>query len=112
MERKVGASTVAVAREEIRSALRRSKTLSSEEEKVLRMRHGVGAATTADPLPEAAGGNAELRDELLVIEMQLLRAWRKRLAEEKASGSRVAHAAAPRDSRTKDKIVRSLRRKK
>jgi hypothetical protein len=112
MERKAGASTVAVTREEVHAALKRTRTLSSEEEKALRMRHGVGAETTTEPLPQAASGNAELEDELLLIEMQLLKAWRVRLAQEKAGRNGVARAAAPGDSRTKDKIVRSLRRKK
>jgi hypothetical protein len=112
MERKVGASAVAVTQEDVRSALGRTKTLTSEEEKALRMRHGVGAASTAEPLPHAAGENAELEDELLLIEMQLLKAWRIRFAQHKASRNGVAHSASPRDSRMKDKIVRSLRRKK
>ncbi|MGA9524770.1 MAG: hypothetical protein WBV82_25150 [Myxococcaceae bacterium] len=110
MERKAGTATVAVTREEVRSAFARTRTLSSEEEKALRMRHGIGAER-AEPLPRAAGRNAELEDELLVIEMQLMRAWRARLDQQKA-------AAFPRTttttttSRTKDKIVRALRKKK
>ncbi len=121
MERKAGTATVAVTREEVRAAFARARTLSTEEEKALRMRHGVAAERT-EPLPRAAGRNAELEDELLVIEMQLMRAWRARLDQEKVA----RFGAAPRattttttsttvtttTSRTKDKIVRALRKKK
>ncbi|MBX5482437.1 MAG: hypothetical protein IRZ16_11470 [Myxococcaceae bacterium] len=109
MAQKSGTGTVAVTAEEVRSALGRARTVTSEEEKVLRMRHGVGARTLTEPLPHAAAGNEELEDELLVIEMQLQRAWRMRMAEEKA---RSVPAVAPRASKTKDKIVRALRKKK
>jgi hypothetical protein len=82
------------------------------------MRHGVGAGH-AEPLPRAAGRNAELDDELLVIAMQLLRAWRARRAQSKAAAHTeapraVAATPAPRTahSKSKDKIVRALRKKK
>lgn len=107
MERKAGTGTVAVTTEEVRSALGRAQTLTSEEEKALRMRHGVGAERLTEPLPRAAGANAELADELLIIEMQLMRAWRARLAEHKAS-----QKVTPVASKAKDKIVRALRKKK
>lgn len=112
MERKAGTGTVAVTKEEVRSALGRAKTLTSEEEKALRMRYG-GKAETSEPLPRAAAGNAELEDELLVIEMQLMKAWRARMAQEKATRNAVAAPAARApQSRAKDKIVRALRKKK
>jgi hypothetical protein len=107
MERKVGAGTAAVSQEALRTALGKTSSLTAEEEKAVRMRHGLGAATGAEPLPRAATGNADLEDELLVIEMRLLRAIRLRNAHHEATRNVVA---AP--SRTKDKIVRSLRRKK
>jgi hypothetical protein len=113
MERK--AATVAVTAEEVRAALGRTRTLVSEEEKALRMRYGAGSSDLRAPLPRAAGGNQELEDELLVIEMQLMKAWRSRFAEHKAQ-LQVVQAQAPtlepRSSRTKDKIVRALRKKK
>ena len=99
MERKAGTATVAVTREEVRSAFARARTLSSEEEKALRMRHGVAAEKT-ESLPRAAGRNAELEDELLVIEMQLMRAMKAR------------NAPPPARNANKDKIVRALRKKK
>lgn len=107
MERKVGAGAAVVSREEVRSALGKAKGLTSEEEKAVRMRHGVGLPSASEPLARAAEGNVELEDELLLIEMRLLKASRLR----SALASPARNAAAPR-SRTKDKIVRSLRRKK
>lgn len=109
MERKSGSGVVAVTKEEVRGAFGRARTLSSEEEKTLRMRHGVGVKSPAEALPRAAGGNQELADELLVIEMQLQRAWRTRMA---ASKPRLVSVAAPQSSKSKDKIVRALRKKR
>ena len=86
MKRKVGAGTAAVSREALSTAVKETNT---------------------EPLPRAAAGNQELEDELLLIEMRLLRAMRLRHAQ--ALPARKAAAPA---SRTKDKIVRSLRRKK
>ena len=107
MERKGGTSSVAVTVEEVRSALTRARTLSSEEEKVLRMRHGATTPDLHTPLPRAAGNNEELADELLLLEMQLLRSMRARKATKAA-----APTVTPTASRTKDKIVRALRKKK
>lgn len=104
MERK-GISTVEVTAKEVQSALPRSRTLSSEEEKALRMRFGGKVTDKSAPLPKAAAGNDELEDELLLIEMRLLRAWKMRLGQQKAP---VAQSHNP----TKDKIVRALRKKK
>ena len=98
MERKVGSSTTVTAKE-VKVAL----------EKALRMRHGAGAPSKSAPLPRAAGNNEELGDELLLIEMQLMKAMRERTGQTKsASKPKVATAA----SATKDKIVRALRKKK
>ncbi len=109
MERK-GTSTVAVTAEEVRSALRRSRTVTSEEEKALRMRHGVSADDPRAPLPRADGGNQELADELLLIEMQLLKSFRAHQGQ--APRAAPARTAAAAGGRAKDKIVRALRKKK
>ncbi len=106
MERRVGSTTVAVTAEEVRAAFRRLTTATSEEEKVLRMRYGVGGEPEG-PLPRAAGGNVDLADELTLIEMQLMRAFRAR-AEGKAAV--VGRIGAPRNA-AKEKIVRALRKK-
>lgn len=107
MERKAGTGTVAVTHDEVRAALTRARTVTSEEEKALRMRYGAGVESLTAPLPGAAAGNAELEDELLLIEMQLMKAWRARMTQDKA-----ASGPAPTSSKTKDKIVRSLRKKR
>jgi hypothetical protein len=113
MERKVGSSTVTA--KEVKAALEKARTLTSEEEKVLRMRHGVGAPSPQAPLPRAAGNNEELADELLVIEMQLMKAMRARTGQTK-TGSKpkvaASRASEPSSSQTKEKIVRALRKKK
>jgi hypothetical protein len=106
MERNMKAATVAVTAEEVRAALPRTRSLTSEEEKALRMRYGAAERDRA-PLPRAAGDNEELADELLLIEMQLMRAWRARL-QPNATRAQLAPEAAKR----KDKIVRALRKKR
>ena len=109
MERK-GSSTVAVTAEEIRAALPKARTLTSEEEKALRMRHGVGVVDLCAPLPSAVQSE-DLQDELLVLEMQLLRAHRAHLAKGRPA-SPARPALDPAGARAKDKIVRALRKKK
>ena len=109
-------ATQAPERSQIRKALARTATtsrLSAEEERALRMRHGVASDLSA-PLPRAAGRNAELADELTLIEMQLLRTMR---AHGREPGPRGAErqdrpAAVVTASKTKDKIVRALRKKR
>ncbi len=109
MERKVGSSTTVTAKE-VKAALEKTQTLTSEEEKALRMRHGAGAASKSAPLPRAAGNNEELGDELLLIEMQLMKAMRERTGQAKSASNKPKTAAT--SSATKEKIVRALRKKK
>ena len=117
MERKTGGSVQVVADEVKTSLAKGPQLLAGEEERALRMRHGVSVDRKA-PLARAAGGNAELEDELLVIEMQLMKAMRARTGQTRtASNTKPAAAAAQRVSatavnQTKDKIVRALRKKK
>lgn len=94
-------STAVVTTEQVTTALRQTK-VTAEEEKALRMRYGAGVETKA-PLPTAFDDDAELGDELLLIEMQLLRALKAR----KAAASR----GGPRNA-TKDRIVAKLKTKK
>ncbi len=121
MERKGMNGTAAVAIEggQVKRALGSNATLGSlgslgsDEERVLRMRHGAPVDLSA-PLPRAAGRNAELADELTLIEMQLLRAMR---AHGREPGPRhgllqIPPAPVATQSRTKDKIVRALRKKR
>jgi hypothetical protein len=65
------------------------------------MRHGAPVDLEA-PLARAAGNNSELADELLLIEMQLMRAQMRNAKKD----------VVPRESPTKSKIVRALRRKR
>lgn len=119
MERKVGSTTVTAR--EVKAALEKTTTLTSEEERVLCMRHGAGTSSTRASLPRAAGNNEELADELLVIEMQLMKAMRARTGQTASANNKVKAAPAKVDAavktdvtgnRTKDKIVRALRKKK
>ncbi len=84
----------------------RPATLNAEEERVVRMVHGVRVAPTA-LLARVADGASELADELLMIEMALFRAERNRRAAS-ARGRRSPSA----DERAKSKIIRALRRKR
>jgi len=101
-ERKVGSSTVVT--EEVRAALARGPALTSLEERVLRLRHGVSPDARA-PLARVAPVDSELGDELLVLELQLLRALRTRALQASA-------ARGTADPATKSKIVRALRKKR
>lgn len=116
MERKLGSSTT-VTTQEVKAALEKATTLTAEEEKVLRLRHGAGASSARAPLPRAAGNNEELADELLVLEMQLMKAMRARTGQASATKAKAttkvaAVKAEVTGNRTKDKIVRALRKKK
>jgi hypothetical protein len=103
MERK---STAVVTAEEVKAALSKNRSVTSEEEKALRMRFGAKVDTKA-PLGRAAESNEELHYEMLVMEMELRRAMKARLA---AAAPKAKAAAAPRNA-AKDKIVRALRKK-
>ncbi len=101
-ERKAG--TTEVVREEVRTGLQQAPALGPLEENVLRLRHGV-SVDARTPLARVAPVDSELGDELLVLELQLLRVLR----------SRALHAAAARGTAnpaTKSKIVRALRKKR
>lgn len=87
------------------AVLRRGATrdLSAEEERVLRMRLGAAPARTA-PLETKAAGRTDLEIELLAAEIEAHLRWREHRAA-------AARAVTPQPSRTKEKIVRALRRK-
>ena len=99
-------STVEVSAEE--AALSNATMLSGEEEKVLRMRLGVAVSDLHAPLPGAAGMDLPIADELLLLEMQLFKAYRKRAVPTRPSALRAPPAA----EKTKHKIIRALRKKK
>ena len=103
MERKAG-STAVVTEVEVASALRHAR-VSTLEANALRMRHGLKVETSA-PVGDLEGAGEDLRDELMLIELQLLKALRAhQAAKAKPKGP------APRNA-AKDKIVRALRSKK
>lgn len=100
-------STAVVTTEQVTAALAQTK-VSVVEEKALRMRYGARVDTKA-PLPTAFGDDDELGDELLLIEMQLLRALKARKAA--AVAAIAPKTTAPRNA-TKDRIVAKLKTKK
>ena len=104
MQRKGTQVRDAVEAREVGAALAKAKSVSSEDEKVLRMRYGAAVKKDA-PLARHGEGDADLQDELLLMEMEMLRAYR--LHQKQTAAQRVQ----PRPSRTKDKIVRALRKK-
>ncbi len=75
MERK-GNSTTVVTKELVTTGLETANT-TAREEQALRMRYGAAVSKKAE-LPQAHGGNEALADELLLIEMQLLRSVKAR----------------------------------
>ena len=113
MEPKGGSSAVVTA-EVVREALAGRANLSAAEESVVRMRHGARVEDLKAPLPQKHGGREDLKDELLILEMSLLKAYRRQRATATTAPNRVvAAAAAPGvDVKAKDKIVRALRKKK
>jgi len=110
MERKPKSVGVVVTAAEIRDALPKAK-ITSEEEKALRIRYGIGLSDVNAPLPWAASGNAS--DELLMMEMELMKAQLQKsgaLRARKAAQSRPK--LEPTAQRARDKIVRALRKKR
>jgi hypothetical protein len=105
-------SGVAVVTEgAVQSALRRApaKELTAEEEKVMRMRLGATAPRAA-PLERAGDGDEDLELEIRAAEIEAWMRWKAHLAQRTSRAPSVP-SAAPAPSRTKEKIVRALRRK-
>jgi hypothetical protein len=88
------------------AALRRgpAKALAPEEDKVLRMRLGAAPPRNA-PRERAGAGLTDLEIELYAAEIEMYMRWKARAEPRTAP-------AAPRalPSRTKEKIVRALRK--
>lgn len=85
----------------------RAAKLTAEEERVVRMAHGLRVDPAA-PLARHASGGSELADELSIIELGLFRSHRKALRPR----SSVATVPVAADERAKSKIIRALRRKR
>ncbi|HYV44026.1 MAG TPA: hypothetical protein VFA20_04150 [Myxococcaceae bacterium] len=113
MEPKGGSSSAVVTAEAVKEALARRPNLSATEESVVRMRHGVRVEDPRAPLPQKHGDREDLKDELLLLEMHLLKAFRRHKATSTTASNRAVPAAAPGvDGKAKDKIVRALRKKR
>ena len=113
MAEKRNSRTAVVTEGAAQAVLRRSVApeLSSEEEKVMRMRLGATPPRTAR-LERAFEGDEELEIELRAIEIEAFMKWKAHLASRAAPGTetQAAPAARPVASRTKEKIVRALRK--
>jgi hypothetical protein len=85
--------------------------LSSEEEKVMRMRLGATPPRTAR-LERAVEGDEELEIELRAIEIEAFMKWKAHLASRATPkpATRASPVTKPAHSRTKEKIVRALRK--
>lgn len=106
MQRKGTQVREVVEAREVGAALAKARSVASEDEKVLRMRYGASVPKDA-PLARHGEKDQDLADELLLMEMELLRAYRAHQKQMAAAAQR----AQARPSRTKDKIVRALRKK-
>ncbi len=84
-----------------------ARELSPEEDKVLRMRLGAAPARGA-PLERAAEGLTDLEIEVYAAEIEAFMKWKARQAPAAPAAAPAAPAAQP--SRTKEKIVRALRK--
>jgi hypothetical protein len=98
---------VEVAREDAAQAVLRrgpATALTAEEERVMRMRLGASPGR-ATPLERTAQGLTDLEIEVYAAEIEAYMKW-------KARGAHPAAARRPAvPSRTKEKIIRALRRK-
>ena len=113
METKRKGAIAVVTEGAAQAALRRgpATSLAPDEEKVLRMRLGATPPRTA-ALERAGAGLTDLEIELLSYEIEAHMKWRAHLADRAATAPRTAVTTrAPTTSRTKEKIVRALRRK-
>ena len=103
-KKKLGAAVVTEG--SAHAALRRgpAKALSPEEDKVLRMRLGAAPPRVA-PLERAGAGLTDLEIEVYAAEIEAYMKWK---AREEAPTAPAVPQAQP--SRTKEKIVRALRK--
>lgn len=103
--------TTTVTSAEVKTVLTRDTTgLAADEEKALRMLHGVGGSHSL-VLERVGQNNLDTRDALLSMEVELLRQLRARSATsapQKQTLSRTDVAPNPR----RDEIVKALKAKK
>jgi len=115
METKKTSRVAVVTEGSAQAALRRGPAtkLLPEEERVLRMRLGASPPRAA-PLQRSVEDLSDLEIELLSYEIEVFmkaRARAEALDEAEAAGAPALRLPAPVASRTKEKIVRALRKK-
>jgi len=96
-----------------------ARELSSEEEKVMRLRLGAALPRTSTLEWKEAELSEELQLELQAMQIEAWMKWKAHLAQHRASARPATRTAerterslpAPQPSRTKEKIVRALRKK-
>lgn len=114
METKKKPGVAVVTEGTAQAALRRSaaKELAPAEEKVLRMRLGATPPRAA-PLEKAGAGLSDLEIELLAYEIEAHLKWKAHKAAQESirESARATPALTPVPSRTKEKIIRALRKK-
>jgi hypothetical protein len=92
----------------------RARELTSEEEKVMRLRLGASPpATTSLDWAEEELSEA-LQIELQAMQIEAWMKWKAHLAAQRGQKRSTVHAVpapSPRPSRVKEKIIRALRRK-
>jgi hypothetical protein len=104
-------TTTTLTAKQVQTGLSHAHALSSEEERAVRMRHGAKVELQA-PLARKADEGSEAADEMLLVEMQLLKAYRAHLASQKQGRGAVEAVRPSTGNRAKDKIVRALRKKR
>jgi hypothetical protein len=94
------------------AALRRgpARELSAEEEKVMRMRLGAALPRTADLEWSGDELSEDMQIELQALQIEAWMKWRAHLAAQRAPRAAPGRVT-PQVSRTKEKIVRALRKK-
>lgn len=99
-------ATVIATEAAAQAVLRRgpARDLSPEEERVMRMRLGASPPRGA-PLQHSAEARSDLEIELLAAEIEAHLRFRAHQSDS------AAPSARPTSSRTKEKIIRALRRK-
>jgi hypothetical protein len=104
-----GERTGIVTEDAAQSVLRRGPApeLSAQEEQVMRMRLGASPPRSA-PLERAVERMSDLEIEVYAAEIEAYLKWK---ARGPSFVRESAHSPSPLPSRTKEKIVRALRRK-
>jgi hypothetical protein len=112
METKKKPGVAVVSEGTAQAALRRApaKELAPEEDKVLRMRLGA-APPRAATLEKAGAGRSDLEIELLAYEIEAHLRWKAHRAAQAVAVAPARAAITPMPSRTKEKIIRALRKK-